>query len=51
MLEKAPVCVRTRTGRPHKLHDIQGHGPPPVALGLFICEKDLMVRDFHDAAV
>ena len=32
---------------PHELHDIQDHGPPTVASGLFILEKDVAVLDFN----
>jgi len=41
MLEKAP----------HKFHDIQYHGSPTIASGLFISKKDIVVFDFNDATV
>jgi len=36
---------------PYKFHDIQYHGTPTIALGLFISKKELPVFDFNDAAV
>ena len=34
-----------------KLHDIKGHGAPPVAVVLFVFEKDLSIFDLDDAGV
>jgi hypothetical protein len=41
MLEKAS----------HKLHDIQGHGAPPVAFRFFILEENLVIFHLEDTAV
>jgi len=41
MLEKAP----------YKFHDIQSHDTPPVAMRLFVGEKDLSVLSLEDTAV
>jgi len=35
----------------HKLHGIESHGAPPVAVGLSIAEGDTVVFDFDDAVI